>query len=103
MAYFTETFSPVDALTTEDIVFLQNLADDADFDSSNVLLGLESPSAGAVNGSNTTFTFAHSPKVLFMDGSVRIPSFGYTVTGSGPYTVEVDALIPPTTFIRGIY
>ena len=91
------------SFTLEEIVFLQNLAEAADNDASLVLLGLESPSTGTVNGVNTTFTFVHSPKALLSDRMISIPTFGFTVTGSGPYTVEMDSLIPPRDFLRSIY
>ncbi len=101
MPFYTEKQDA--SFTIEEIIFLQNLADDADNDSSLVLLGPESPSTGAVNASNTIFTFVHSPKLILADGMIRIPSFGFTVSGSGPYTVTMDALIPPTEFIRSLY
>jgi hypothetical protein len=74
MAYFSEKFSPVDALTTEDIVFLQNLASDASYDSSNVVLesevGLGSiiTMTGTIDDSNKTFTCASGPSEMVING-----------------------------------
>ena len=53
-----------------------------------------------VNGVNTTFTVTNEPKFIIADGIVRFSGFGYTYTAD---TIEVDPLIPPTSFIRSIY
>lgn len=58
---------------------------------------------GTVDGSNLVFTFINSPAAISIDGLMRRATKGYTVSGSGPYTVTVDALTPPVYDIFSIY
>lgn len=62
----------------------------------SVLIPDESP-----NGVLTTFTFDDSPVQIIYDFGPLIedPVNGFTVTGSGPYSVTVP--IPPSNFIQG--
>jgi len=102
MAHFNESFEPVDLLTVEDIVFLQNLADAANNDAGEVVLGPETPT-GTVNGVNTTFTVNNSPKYIVIDGMIKKETLDFTLTGSGPYTIEIDPTGPPINFIWSFY
>lgn len=64
----------------------------------------ESPTSGAVNGSNTTFVFAHTPKMIVTDRMTSVNGQGYTFSGTEPtVTVEIDPLLPPVQFIRSFY
>lgn len=90
-------------LTIEEQVFVQNLAGEADYDSTKVLLGLENTLSGTIDGVNTVFTCTHIPKMVIADGTIRISGYGYLITGSGPYTITFDSLIPPTQFVKIIY
>ncbi|RJO60393.1 hypothetical protein C4544_05200 [candidate division WS5 bacterium] len=67
----------------------------------NVSVGftVETPT-GTVNGVNTTFTVTNEPKFVVIDGMIRFDGLGYTYAAG---TIEVDPLIPPTSFIRSIY
>lgn len=82
MAYFTEKFEASDALTTEDVVFLQNLASDASYDSSNVTLDSEIgigsviTMTGTIDDSNVTFTCASEPFEMVINGLSYLPSGG---------------------------
>ena len=104
MGYFTENFEPSELLSISEVVFLQNLASEAAYDSTKVILGLESPTSGAVNGVNLVYVFAHVPKCIFTDGNMRIVTTHYTTSGTAPtVTVTMNALIPPTEFIRSVF
>lgn len=64
----------------------------------------ESPTSGAVNGVNTTYVFAHVPKIIVTDRMTSVDGQGYTYSGTAPtITVEIDPLIPPVQFIRSFY
>lgn len=58
---------------------------------------------GTVDGSNLTFTFTNEPSAISVDGLLRRATKGYTISGSGPYTVTVDALTPPVYDVFSIY
>ncbi len=60
---------------------------------------VETPS-GTVNGSNLTFTVSNTPVYVIIDGQTYINGFGYTYSAG---TITVDALVPPTTYIRSVY
>lgn len=66
-------------------------------------VNIEEPATGVVDGSNLIFTFVNEPKAVSVDGLLRRDTKGYALTGSGPYTVTVDALSPPTYDIFSIY
>ena len=65
----------------------------------SITTNVETPT-GTVNGVNTTFTVLNEPKFVVIDGMIRFSTLGYTYSGG---TIEVDPLIPPTSFIRSIY
>lgn len=52
---------------------------------------------GTVNGVNVTFTSAVNPGLIFTENGWYTPNNGFTVTGSGPYTITMT--IPPSIFI----
>lgn len=58
---------------------------------------------GSVDGSNLVFTFTSLPIAISIDGLLRRPTKGYTISGTGPYTVTVDALTPPVYDIFSIH
>ncbi len=74
-------------------------------------LMMEAPLTGDVDGVNNIFTFEHEPAYIVSDSMVRvlvnsigdIGGNGYTVSGSGPYTVTVSDVVPPTSFIRSFF
>lgn len=71
----------------------------------------EVPSSGLVDGSNNVFEFDHLPAFVVSDTRTLVPvsnitdegGNGYTVSGTGPYTVTVSDLAPPVTGIRNFY
>lgn len=58
---------------------------------------------GLVNGSNLVYTFVNLPVAVSVDGMLRRDTKGYALTGSGPYTVTVDALQPPVYDVFSLY
>lgn len=66
---------------------------------SGITLTEETPT-GTVNGVNTTFTTTNTPLFVIIDGMMRVSGQGYTY--SSP-TITVDALTPPTQYIRSFY
>lgn len=65
-------------------------------------IAVETPT-GTVNGANTVFTATNEPIFVVADGMTRFDGVGYTLTGSGPYTITFNALIPPVESIRSVY
>lgn len=63
----------------------------------------EAPSSGVVDGSNNVFTFAHLPVWVQKDVSVTSEDAGYSLSGTGPYTVTFDPLAPPTQWVYSFY
>ena len=59
----------------------------------------ETPS-GTVNGSNTSFTTANTPKIVFVDGIAKFVTLNYTY-GGGTITITDGA--PPVVSIRSGY
>ena len=62
-------------------------------------LGSETPT-GDVDGSNNSYTVLNEPLFIIVDGSARVPGFGYTYSGG---VITVDVLAPPVSFIRSMY
>lgn len=66
---------------------------------------------GTVDGSNTSFSAVHSPLYILVDGLIRprvstitdIGGNGFTVTGSGPYTITTNSAAPPVSYIYSYY
>ena len=69
----------------------------------------EAPLSGVIDGSNDTFTFAHSVGLLVLNGATLAKVIGsdgdYTVSGtSSPYTVTfVPEAIPQSGILRNYY
>lgn len=55
---------------------------------------------GAVNASNTSYTVAHTPLFIIVDGMFRVSGQGYTYAAG---TITVDPLEAPAQFIRSYY
>lgn len=87
MGFQTIKKRPADALTTQEIVFLQNLALEASYDSSNVALisdigagiAFETPS-GTIDDSNQSFTVANTPLYIVVNGTQYFENVGFTRT-----------------------
>ena len=56
---------------------------------------------GTIDGSNTTFTVNNVPIYIVADNQTYFPNFGFTYTGTGPYTVTMDAA--PYNFIESAH
>lgn len=66
-------------------------------------INVETPT-GAVNGTNTTFTTANNPVGVIIDNQIYWGvGDGYTVSGSGPYTITTNTDRPPISTIRDFY
>lgn len=55
---------------------------------------------GTVDGSNLIFTVSHPPLFVIADSSFRVDGQGYSYA---VLTITMDALVPPTQFIRSYY
>lgn len=67
--------------------------------SSGATLTAETP-VGTVNGVNTTFTVAHAPVFVEIDGMCRVAGYGYTYAAP---TITTDPLTPPVQSITSFY
>lgn len=56
---------------------------------------------GTVDGSNTAFTVTNEPLFAMVSGVISIDGDGYTLSGSGPYTLTFD--VAPWTTPRVFY
>lgn len=63
-------------------------------------LAVEVPS-GLVNGSNTSYTVTNLPLWIVADNQTYFSGKGYSISGTGPYTLTLDAA--PWNFIESIY
>lgn len=87
MAFDIRKWNVNDSLTSLELVFIQDLAADASYDSGNVALdselgagagiGFETPS-GTVDDSNVTFTVANVPLFIIINGVIYFENLGYT-------------------------
>lgn len=55
---------------------------------------------GTINGVNTTFTVAHTPVFVEIDGMLRVSGYGYTYAAP---VITTDALTPPVQSIISFY
>lgn len=60
---------------------------------------VETPT-GAVNGSNASFTVAHEPLYIIVDGISKFVTLHYTYAGG---TITITDGAPPTQYIRSVY
>jgi hypothetical protein len=65
-------------------------------------LSSEVPS-GTIDGVNTNFLVAHSPKLLFLNGAFQTPSIDYTLSGSAPTITISYVTAPPAGTHLSIY
>jgi hypothetical protein len=63
-------------------------------------ISFETPT-GSVNGSNTSFIVQNVPTYIVADNQTYFQNFGFTLSGTGPYTVTMDAA--PYNFIQSAY
>lgn len=63
-------------------------------------VSVETPS-GLVNGVNTVYVATNLPLYVIQDNQALVQNFGYTLSGSGPYTITTD--VAPFNFIRSVY
>lgn len=63
-------------------------------------LAVEVPT-GLVNGSNTSYSVVNLPLWIVADNQTYFSGKGYSISGTGPYTLTLDAA--PWNFIESIY
>src|SRR2546428_160451 len=52
---------------------------------------------GSVNSSNAVYTTTFQPIAVVLNGIIYRDGKGYTLTGSGPYTITFDTALVPQT------
>lgn len=64
-------------------------------------VNFETPT-GAIDGSNVTFTVAHTPKAIFLNGATYFENDGYTLSG---LTITIASQLTPQTgsTLRSLY
>lgn len=84
MAFDIRKWNVESSLTSLELVFIQDLASDASYDSANVALDselsgmtVETPS-GTVDDSNVTFTVTAVPVFVIINGVIYFENLGYT-------------------------
>lgn len=107
MSYYTERSGS--SFTTNEIIFIQNLASEAGYDSTQVVLQSEMwhmdvTPAGLVNGVNTVYTIGAnaSQVVVYADGS-RVKGGGVDYTFNGTTQVTFVAGRQPFSAISVDY
>lgn len=102
----TEVLHPGDALTPDELLFIQELAARANYDAENVALisdlsglNIETPT-GTVNGTNAVFTVSNEPIFIATDGMARFAGLDYSYSGG---TITMQPGNEPNVSIRSFY
>lgn len=57
----------------------------------------------AADGVTMVFSVTNQSKFVIIDEMARVDGFGYTLTGTGPYTITVNPLVTPPLQILSVY